>query len=232
MKNKLSIHSGHRQRMIERFRQGGLKEHEYLEMLLFNGLPRKNTNELAHRLLAHYTTVVNLVKAPLDQIARIEGVGINIAMYIKLFGEAFSAYQQQEGLMYNGAYDKRRFSDFLKNRFKSESFEVFELYFLDTNRNVYFSYRIMGESNHSVTFAPEEFARLLVETGPAGVIIVHNHPLGTADPSLMDDETTKRCQVICSAHNVLLCDHIICGTDRLFSYYDSGKLKNMDDLLI
>lgn len=218
--------------MIERFRHGELKEHEHLEMLLFNGLPRKNTNELAHRLLSHYTTIANMFKAPLDQIARIDGIGINIALYLKLIGRFLKEYQAQEGLTYNGVYEKNKFFAFIKKRFGEENFEVFEIYFLDASRNVYFSYRITGESNHSVTFTPEEFARLLVEMSPAGVIIVHNHPLGTADPSLMDDETTKRCQVICNAHNVLLCDHIICGKDRLFSYYDSGKLKNMEDLLI
>ncbi len=46
-------HYGHRQRIYEKFQRGErLYDHELLEMLLFNAIPQKNTNDLAHRLLA------------------------------------------------------------------------------------------------------------------------------------------------------------------------------------
>ena len=44
------MHEGHRQRMFEKLKGGGelLAEHEVLEILLYNALPRVNTNPLPH----------------------------------------------------------------------------------------------------------------------------------------------------------------------------------------
>ena len=50
----MSVHSGHRRRVRERFLNEGLDSfppHNVLELLLFYGLPQKDTNELAHRLI-------------------------------------------------------------------------------------------------------------------------------------------------------------------------------------
>ena len=53
----MGVHDGHRQRMKSRFSEVGLdgfNDHNALEMLLFYALPRKDTNELAHKLLMNF----------------------------------------------------------------------------------------------------------------------------------------------------------------------------------
>ena len=48
------LHGGHRARMKERFLKEGLDHfdrHQIVEMLLFFGIPRKDTNATAHRLI-------------------------------------------------------------------------------------------------------------------------------------------------------------------------------------
>ena len=54
----MGVHDGHRERMKSRFVEAGLdgfNDHNALEMLLFYAVPRKDTNELAHRLLKQST---------------------------------------------------------------------------------------------------------------------------------------------------------------------------------
>ena len=49
-----SVNSGHRQRLRERMMKEGIAgfaDHEVLEMLLFQYLPRRDTNKIAHNLL-------------------------------------------------------------------------------------------------------------------------------------------------------------------------------------
>ena len=51
------IHTGHRQRLRERFRAQGLAgfaEHEVLELLLIYAIPQKDVNPLAHALLERF----------------------------------------------------------------------------------------------------------------------------------------------------------------------------------
>lgn len=51
---KKNDHEGHRERMRNKYVNKGIEvfeQHEILEMLLFYAIPRKNTNDIAHRLL-------------------------------------------------------------------------------------------------------------------------------------------------------------------------------------
>ena len=68
----MSEHSGHRHRLIQKLDSGSLCEHEYLEMLLFNAVPRRNTNDIAHRLLARFGNIRDVLGAPLEQLQQVE----------------------------------------------------------------------------------------------------------------------------------------------------------------
>ena len=51
---KENVHDKHRERLRDRYlNEGidGLRDHEVLELILFYAIPRKDTNELAHKLL-------------------------------------------------------------------------------------------------------------------------------------------------------------------------------------
>ena len=126
---------------------------------------------------------------------------------------------------YAEEYKPESFFAFLRKRFKGVREEIFEVYFLDSDKVVSGKQMLSTENDYSVKFSCEVFAKILTQRLPAGVVIVHNHPCGDANPSSMDDKTTDYCQVVCEAHNVLLCDHIICGKDGFFSYYLGNKLK-------
>ena len=55
-----NIHSGHRIRLRNKVRNGGLRaleEHEIVELLLTYAIPRKNTNPLAHKLLDEFKSL-------------------------------------------------------------------------------------------------------------------------------------------------------------------------------
>ena len=72
-------HAGHRRRMIEKLKTDSLLEHELLEVLLFNALPRRNTNDLAHKLLGEFGSVKEILSAPIEQLTKVEGVGESVA---------------------------------------------------------------------------------------------------------------------------------------------------------
>ena len=71
----MSEHDGHRHRIIEKLDTGVLCEHELLEILLFNALPRRNTNDLAHRLLTAFGSIRGVFSASVEQLKLVDGVG-------------------------------------------------------------------------------------------------------------------------------------------------------------
>ena len=62
--DKENLHSGHRERVIEKFINNpkAFSEHEVLELLLFYSIPRKNTNDIAHRLLQVESSVQKVLQ--------------------------------------------------------------------------------------------------------------------------------------------------------------------------
>ena len=67
----MSIHDGHRDRLKERFATEGLDnftEVQALELLLFYCIPRKDTNELAHRLLARFGSLSHVLETRVEDL--------------------------------------------------------------------------------------------------------------------------------------------------------------------
>ena len=75
---KSNIHSGHRERMRERFLKEGLdnfQDHNALELLLFYAIPQKDTNEEAHRLIDTFGSLSEVFDASYDELCNVKGIG-------------------------------------------------------------------------------------------------------------------------------------------------------------
>ena len=69
---------GHRSRLRRRFLVAGaeaLADYELLELLLFGALPRGDVKPLAKRLIARFGSFAAAVNAPVDALARVDGMG-------------------------------------------------------------------------------------------------------------------------------------------------------------
>lgn len=91
----MGVHDGHRERMKSRFVEAGLdgfNDHNALEMLLFYAVPRKDTNELAHRLLKQFGSLASVFEAKHEELMRVDGIGENAATLIKLIPEVSRRY--------------------------------------------------------------------------------------------------------------------------------------------
>ena len=82
----MNFHANHRERVRNRFRAEGLdsfEEHQILEMLLFYGIPRIDTNEIAHRLIAKFGSFRGVMDAEYEELLEVEGIGEQAATLIK-----------------------------------------------------------------------------------------------------------------------------------------------------
>lgn len=217
-------HSGHRLRMVKRLQREFLQEHELLEMLLFTALPRRNTNDLAHRLLARFGSMSGVLSAELEDLMKVEGVGMNVATHIMVVGAVFRAQMNLERLGHVGQFNSREFSAFIKDKYAKLDKEVLDVYLIDTKSGISQCKRFTSNDKERVKIDPTDFSKLFLDKKTVGVVLVHNHPNGKAERSSADDQMTKQCQLLCSYHNMLLCDHFIYAPDGVYSYYLDGKL--------
>lgn len=222
-------HAGHRRRMIEKLKTDSLLEHELLEVLLFNALPRRNTNDLAHKLLGEFGSVKEILSAPIEQLTKVEGVGESVAAYLVCVGKLMSEYASEFCDPRLRVTDRSRFWRFLKKEYAKLAVEVFDVYLVDRDGCVFYKHRFTENSADAVQIEPTSFSKLLVDFSPSGVVCVHNHPSGEAMPSQADEAATQKMQMLCGINNVLFCDHIIYAAAGIYSYYLSGKLEEISE---
>lgn len=88
------------------------------------------------------------------------------------------------------------------------------------NINGHFLLSIGGTT--STMFDKKVVAKVAVDMLADGVILVHNHPSGSAKPSAADINQTKdvRCGLKCL--DIELIDHIIIADGEFFSFADDG----------
>lgn len=223
----MGIHDGHREKTRHRFQETGLEgfaDHEALELLLYYAIPRRDTNELAHRLLARYGSLSALLQAPIEDLRRVEGVGESAAVLLKLV-PAFVYKAQRSAGQETILNSTEKAGRYLLTCFAGERNEVIYQLCLDRKGKLLARKRL----SEGGSAAAELNIRRLVEnallSSASAVILSHNHPSGIALPSREDYATTQQAQDALRTIGVELLDHIIVAEDDYVSLADSGILR-------
>ena len=221
------LHDGHRMRMYQKLDSQSLCDHEYLEILLYNAVPRQNTNDLAHRLLFEFGSVRGVFNAPYERLLQVEGVGTAVASYIACIGKLAPALLASKKTTFPANFKPCDFGAYAVREYGDLTEEVFDVYLVDDNGRPLERKRISSSDASKVEVRAKWLHYVLATGEISGIVLVHNHPHGKAEPSKIDNLTTQKCQYLCNSAGVMLCDHLIYAKDGLYSYYDSGVLVEM-----
>lgn len=219
------VHEGHRQRMLQKFKNGEVSlDHELLEILLFNAYPRRNTNPVAHALLDTFGTLRGVFEADIEEMTKIAGVGEDVAAYIKCVGAcAKPAYSVEPVDVFLTNYGE--FKEFAARRLRVKTYEVLELYMLEKSGRVKYVYSHTTQNKHGVSVDRADLLAAIAPVRPYGIIAAHNHVTGDSRPSGNDDIFTKEMSAICEMCGVRFLDHCIYAADNdVYSYFGSDRL--------
>ena len=136
-------HSGHRARLKQALRENGLSgfaPHEVIELILYCALPRRDVNELAHRLDDEFGGISGLLKADREALISRGGLSENTAEIILAVGDCVRAYAEFDG---EGDVFIRTMAD--AERFAASNPGKM-LALLDSGRRVIFSSRLPDEN--------------------------------------------------------------------------------------
>ncbi len=227
----MAIHDGHRQRLKERFLKEGLdnfNEVQALELLLFYCLPRQDTNPIAHGLLAHFGSLAQVLEAPVEELAKVKGVGKNAATFLHLVLETGRFYQVNRTMQSKILTTIDACGAYLCPFFIGRRNETVFLLCLDAKCKV-LSCKEIGEGSVNSAGVP---IRRIVETAlganASAVVLAHNHPSGVALPSAEDVATTQRVAAALNAVEISLVDHIIVAEDDFVSLAQSGYFRAVE----
>lgn len=223
----MKMHEGHRLRLKQRFLEEGLdnfEQHQILELLLFFVIPRKDTNPLAHELLNRFGSLSSVLEAPPSELEKVPGVGASTALLLSLIPHLTRAYLKDKGGDKPQLNSSSKAGEYLKVLFYGRPYEVFYVLCLDAQNRLNYPALVHEGTIDSAPVYP----RLIVETTlrhkASSIILAHNHPGGTLQPSSADIDATRRIVAACEAISVRVVDHIIVAGDNYFSFADKGML--------
>ncbi len=210
--NSNELHKMHRSRLRKKFNTYGLEilsDHEILELLLYFGIPVKNTNEMAHRLLHTFGTVSGALEASYEILKKQEGMGEVSATLFKLVHELIKRYSVEKNVS-NTVYDSReKVADYLMNHYTGATSEHVQLLAFDSKMRMVYHTTILQGSFSDTDIPLERIAEPLFTTGASRYILAHNHPSGRAEPSKNDLLVTRHIYRTLSQLGKTMIDHII-----------------------
>mgnify|MGYP004654711751 FL=1 len=223
----MGVHDGHRERLRARFAEHGLEsfnELNALELLLCYAIPRRDTNEIAHRLLDAFGSLSGVFQASMQELTSIPGIGENAATLILMVPQIVKKAHVSKARETKIIRNSTDAGNYLLPYFLDELDEIVMMLCLDNKRAVI----CCREMGRGVVNCVDANIRRMVETAlkvkTTTVIVAHNHPNGVALPSREDDNFTRTLYRSLGLLGITLEDHIIVANDEFVSLADSGVM--------
>ena len=221
----MSIHTGHRQRLKDRFLKEGLDQFEelyVLELLLYYCIPQKDTNPIAHALLDYFGSLTAVFAATPEELQKVPCIGKNAATFLTLIPQVGRYYQIKRSEPGDILTTIEQCGQYLVPYFIGRENETVFLLCLDAKCKV-LGCKLVGEGSvNSANIPIRRVVELALKTNATTVVLAHNHPSGLALPSSDDIQTTLRLAKAMDAVEITLADHIVVADNDFVSMAQSG----------
>ena len=201
-----------------------LSDAELLAIFLRTGLPGVTAIDLARQLLDHFGGLGPLLSA--DQRSFCDAKGLGPAKYCQIQAtlELTKRYLREQ-LCDNPIFTcPSHVRDYLAVQMRDYQREVFVVLLLDTRHQLIEFCELFQGTIDSASVHPREVVRLALHKNAAAVIVVHNHPSGSAKPSAADIAITDRLKAALKLMDIRLLDHFVIGRGEVVSLADRGQL--------
>ena len=220
---------GHRNRLRERFLKSGFAgfaEHEVIELLLTLAIHRRDVKPQAKALLERFGSLRGILDATHKELQTVEGIGEIAATTLHIIREAATLYLQEASEETEVLLDPERLNNFWRMRIGHRKNEVFAVAYLDS------AYRLLRDGveilQEGTIDRAAVYPRRVVETAlkrqAAALVLAHNHPNGSVEPSEQDKMVTRAVVLAAETISLRVVDHLIVSASETFSFREAGLL--------
>ncbi len=214
-------HEGHRSRLRKRYLDYGIdnfENHEILEMLLYNCYTRRNTSDIAHKLIERFGSISAVFDAPVDLLVE-AGVSESVAAFLHMIPDVSRIYLDDRNKSSEKVIQLKELCDYFKNKFIGRKDEAVYLLLLDNKKKELFSGVVATGTSASSDVPLRKIVDLALRYNATFAVIAHNHLSGMAVPSKADMQATQVLSDTLRTVGINLLDHIIIADD------DSSSLR-------
>ena len=213
-----------------------LSDAELLALLLRTGIQGKGVLQLADELLhikgeARSNTsqpgfggIAGLLQASVEDLQKVKGLGpakmSELLAVLELARRAMAEQMQQTSLLDS----PRAVEHYLQLNLANKPYEVFAVIFLDTQHRLIVMQEMFRGTLSQTSVYPREVVKAALHHNAAAVVLAHNHPSGSVQPSRSDEALTHTLKSALALVDVRVLDHIIVGSGKTLSMAAQGLL--------
>jgi DNA repair protein RadC len=219
--------SGHRARLRQRLLDGGaeaLADHELVEYLLMTAIPRRDVKPLARSLLHRFGSLEGVFTAAPRTLAQHPGMGETsaAAIHVVALTARRLAKSRVAEMPVLGSWHK--LIAYLTIDMAHLTVERVRVLYLDTKNRLIRDDLVSEGTIDEATIHPREVIRRALDLGASALILVHNHPSGSPEPSRADIEITNKIAEAGRHMDVVVHDHVIVGREGHVSLKARGLI--------
>lgn len=222
-----SNNDGHRARLKARFvgtLGAGVADYELLELALTYAIPRKDVKPLAKDLLRQFKSLSGVMTATPEQLGAVKGLGPSSVAFVQVVQQLAVRVRREKLSGQPVLASRLELLDYLYTKFAGCTREEFHVLYLDAKMKLVADEALFTGTLHEVAVSPRDILKRALELNASGLVVAHNHPSGSPEPSGPDELFTMSLATACMAMGVELVDHVIVGAEAHYSFRGSGKV--------
>ncbi len=209
-----------------------LSDAELLALLLRTGIKGKGVLQLADELLhlkngagdAGFDGLAGLLHATADDLKRVKGLGpakcAELVAVLELARRAMAQQLQERAVFATPDAVK----DYLQLQLAAHAHEVFAVLFLDAQHRLLVLEEMFRGTLTQTSVYPKEIVIRALHHQAAAVVLAHNHPSGSVQPSPADEALTRTLKAALALVDVRVLDHVIVARGVALSMAEKGLI--------
>ncbi|USP41013.1 DNA repair protein RadC [Acinetobacter sp. XS-4] len=213
-----------RERLLQQGPQS-LSDAELLAIFLRSGSRQHSAVELSRLLIQHFGSLNAVFDSSLSELTQFNGIGAtkySQLLAVKELGRRYLDHHFQKNNL--SLHSSDLVLDYLRYELKGEKQEVFAVLCLDPElRKLHFKKLFFGSVQHCAV-SVNQTLRYALQQYACQLVIAHNHPFGSAQPSAEDIALTQQLEHACKLVEIHLLDHFIISPEGSFSFAEQQLL--------
>ncbi|MGL5328256.1 MAG: RadC family protein [Peptostreptococcaceae bacterium] len=198
-----------------------LSNAELLAILLRTGTKKRNAIELADYIINKDLQGIRYLQdITIEELCEIDGIGLSKATQIKAaleLGLRISSAKPNKYKVKNPWDIYKYYMESLRYKQK----EIFKVVLLNTKNEIITDVDVSVGTLNSSLVHPREVFKEAIRRSSNKMILIHNHPSGSVEPSKEDKSITNRLIECGDLIGIQVIDHIIIGDGLYFSFKEN-----------
>lgn len=213
-----------RERILKHGAQS-LSDAELLAVLLRNGRSGEDAISLSRRILSQFGSLRKLMSASADELCKISGIGPAKATQLIAACELAVRRSNEKAVGADMMKSPESAYEAIVESLRDLKDEVFTALFLNKKNELIEMRQIARGTPDKVVIYPRQVVEICISVGASKLVLAHNHPSGSTEPSMKDIELTAKLLEGLKFVDIELLDHIIVGKEKFSSMKRDGHFQ-------